>query len=574
MDDASTPAWPAVGLDEARRILTSPGMAFEMETVSIDGRPTRAYRNAPPNLRALLEATRQWGGRDFIVYEGERLTYDAHYRAVSALARAMVERFGLAKGDRVAIAMRNLPEWSIAFWATVSVGAVAAPLNAWGTGGDLEYGLSDSEAKVALVDAERLGRLEPGHLAKASLAGLIAVRTPREALGSALALDELIGHAAGYGGLPDGPPPEAEIGPDDEATILYTSGTTGRPKGALGTHRNILSNLVSVGYSSARAIVRRTGAPPPVEPNPPQRTALLPVPLFHVTGCHSMLVPTLASGGKLVLMHRWSPERALELIEAERVNGLTAVPAMIWQLLESRDFGRRDLSSIEGLSYGGAAAAPELTLRVKALFPAIWPGQGYGATETSSVATANSAEDYLARPDSVGLPPPVDDIMIAGPDGQALPAGEVGEICVFGPNVVKGYWRKPEATAAAFVDGWYHTGDIGRMDGDGFVYVMDRIKDMLIRGGENIYCVEIEDALFTHPAVIEAAVVGLPHRILGEEVGAVVRLKPGAAATEAELRAHVRKLLAAHKTPVRIDIRFGELPRNANGKTLKAVLRA
>jgi long-chain acyl-CoA synthetase len=573
MDDANTPAWPVVSFDEARRILTGPGMPFEMEDAVIRGLPMRVYKNALPNLRAVFDLSKQWGEREFIVYEGERMRYDEHYRAVSALARVLTERYGVRKGDRIAIAMRNLPEWSISFWAAVVIGAVAVPLNAWGTGGDLEYGLSDSEAKVALVDAERLQRLEP-ELSKAALSGLIAVRTPRDALGSAEALEDLIGPASAYASLPDLPPPDNGIEPEDDATIFYTSGTTGRPKGALGTHRNIMTNLVNLGYSSARAMVRRTGAPAPVDPNPPQRVALLPVPFFHVTGCHSMLVPTMASGGKIVLMYKWIPEKALELIETERVNGMTSVPAMVWQLLESPSFATRDLSSLEGLTYGGAAAAPELTQRAKALFPASWPGQGYGATETSSVAASNTGEDYLQRPDSVGLPPPVNDIKIANPDGEPLPVGEVGEICIYGPNVVKGYWHKPEATQAAFVNGWYHTGDVGRLDEDGFIYLMDRIKDMLIRGGENIYCVEIEDALYAHPAVMEAAVVGIPDRILGEVVGAVVRIRPGVSATEGELRDHVRKLLAAHKAPVRIDIRHEELPRNANGKTLKSVLRA
>jgi long-chain acyl-CoA synthetase len=565
--------FPAVSIDEACRILTAPGMAFEMETVSIGSRPVRAYRNAPPHLRALLDASRAWGPREFIVYEDERLTYEAHYRAVSALAHVLADRYGVTKGDRVAIAMRNLPEWSIAFWAGIAIGAVVTPLNGWGTGDDLAYGLTDSGSKVAVVDAERLERLQP-YLAGINLAGVIAVRTPREALGPAVLLEDLIGPASGYGGLPDRAPPDNGLAPDDEATILYTSGTTGRPKGALGTHRNAISNLISVGFSAARAIVRRTGAPPPAPPaDAPQRAMLLPVPLFHVTGSHSVLIPCLASGSKMVLMHRWTPARALELIERERINGLTGVPTMIWQLLECADFARRDLSSLEGMSYGGAAAAPELTQRVRELFPSFWPGQGYGATETTSVATANAGEDYLRKPDSVGLAVPVDDVRIVDPQDNPLPPGGVGEICVYGPNVVKGYWNKPEATAAAFVDGWYHTGDVGRMDEEGFVYVMDRIKDMLIRGGENIYCVEIEDALYAHPSVIDAAVVGLPHRVLGEEVGAAVRLREGAAATGPQLRAHVAKLLPAHKVPVLIDVRVDELPKNASGKTLKNVLR-
>jgi len=570
---ADVPAFPAVSIPEAYAILTAPGMAYEMDIVPIHGRPTRVYRNAPPNLRVLLEGSRAFGAREFIVYDDERMSFDEHYRAVGAFARVLTDRYGVKKGDRVAIAMRNLPEWSIAFWAGIALGCVVTPLNGWGTGDDLAYGISDSGTKLVIVDAERLERLKP-YLDGLNLAGVIAVRTPKAALGPAVPLEELIGPASGYAALPDTPAPDNGIQPDDPATILYTSGTTGRPKGALGTHRNAISNLISVGFSAARAVVRRTGAPPPPPPvDAPQAAFLLPVPLFHVTGSHSVLIPAIAGGMKLVLMYRWSPAKALELIEREKITGLTGVPTMVWQLLECPDFATRDTSSLAGMGYGGAAAAPELTQRVRQLFPNFWPGQGYGATETTSVATANAGEDYMAHPDSVGLAVPVDDIKIVDADDKTLPPGEVGEICVFGPNVVEGYWNKPEANAKAFVDGWYHTGDVGRMDQDGFVYVMDRIKDMLIRGGENIYCVEIEDALYAHPAVIEAAVVGLPHRVLGEEVGAAVRLREGADADHAELRAHVAKLLPSHKVPVVIDVRREELPKNASGKILKTELR-
>jgi long-chain acyl-CoA synthetase len=386
-------------------------------------------------------------------------------------------------------------------------------------------------------------------------------------------LEDLIGPPSGYAALPDHPPPDPGLAPDDDATILYTSGTTGRPKGALGTHRNALSNLVSLAFSGARAAIRRGDPLPQPDPDAPQRVNLLPVPLFHVTGCNSMLTPTVASGGKLVLMHKWNPERFLQLIEMERVNGTTGVPAMVWQVLESPDLPRRDLSSLDSYGYGGAAVAPELTLKFAKLFPHIPPGQGYGATETSSVSTSNSAEDYLARPDSVGVAVPCVDLKVVDADGNALPAGEVGELWIRGPNVVMGYWGKPEATADSFTDGWYHTGDVVRMDEEGFVYILDRVKDMLIRGGENIYCVEIEDVLVAHPAVIDAAVIGLPHRIWGEEVGAIVQLKPGAEVSEGELIAHAAGLLPPYKAPVKIEVRLEEFPRNASGKTLKSVLR-
>jgi long-chain acyl-CoA synthetase len=564
--------WPAVGIDETYRILTAPGMPFEMEEKAVRGRSDRVYKNALRSLREVFDLGRAWGEREFIVYEGERQTYVAHFRAAGALGRILSERYGVKKGDRIVIAMRNLPEWSLAFWAGQSIGAVVAPLNAWGLGPDLVYGIQDSGAKVALVDGERLERLAP-HIGEVALDALIAVRAPQGLVASAVMLEDLIGPPSGYAALPDDPPPDPGLDPDDDATILYTSGTTGRPKGALGTHRNVLTNLVSLGFSGARAAIRRGDPLPQPDPDAPQRVNLLPVPLFHVTGCNSMLVPTVASGGELVLMYRWNPERFLELIEAERVNGTTGVPAMVWQVLESPDLLKRDLSSLDSYGYGGAAVAPELTLKFAKLFPHIPPGQGYGATETSSVSTSNSAEDYLARPDSVGIAVPCVDLKVVDADGNALPPGEVGELWIRGPNVVMGYWGKPEATAASFTDGWYHTGDIVRMDEEGFVYILDRAKDMLIRGGENIYCVEIEDVLVAHPAVIDAAVIGLPHRIWGEEVGAVVQLKPSAEVSEAELIAHAARLLPPYKVPVRIEVRLEEFPRNASGKTLKPVLR-
>ena len=572
MDDSSERPWPARSIAETYALLIAPGMPFEMEEKIIRDVPTRVYKNARSGLREIFDLGRSWGQREFIVYGEERQTYDAHFRAASALGRILAERYGVQKGDRIVIAMRNLPEWSLAFWAGQSIGAVVAPLNAWGLGPDLVYGIQDSGAKVAILDGERLERLLP-HLAEVDTASLIAVRAADPLPAGVVALESLIGPPETYHQLPDDPPPDPGLRPDDDATILYTSGTTGRPKGALGTHRNVMSNLMSLQFSGYRALVRRGDPLPEPDPDPAQRVNLIPVPLFHVTGSHSMLTPTVAIGAKLILMHRWNPERFLELIEAERVNSTTGVPAMVWQALESPDFARRDLSSLDSYGYGGAAVAPELTLRFAHLFPNIPPSQGYGATETSSVSTGNSAEDYLRHPDSVGVAVPCVDLKVVGEDGQPLPVGGVGELWIRGPNVVKGYWNNPDATAKAFTDGWYHTGDIVRMDEEGFVYILDRAKDMLIRGGENIYCVEIEDVLVSHPAVIDAAVIGLPHRVWGEEVGAVVQLKPGESVTEAELKAIAAQRLSPYKVPVRIEVRTEEFPRNASGKTLKPQLR-
>ncbi len=564
--------WPAATIEETRATLSAPGMPFEMETVEVRGIPTRVYKQAVPHLRAIFDMTTQWGEREFLVYEGDRLTYGAFHRAASALGQIFVERFGVARGDRVAVIMRNYPEWPLAFWAAAAIGAVVVPINAWGTGPDLEYALADSGARVVVVDGERLERLIP-HLGNLDLAAVVAVRTPRNLLGPALALDDLIGPLASWASLPEGNLPDPNLHPDDDATILYTSGTTGKPKGALGTHRNVMSNLISITFGAMRALVRRGEALPVADPAAPQRTNLLPVPFFHVTGCHSMMIPTMATGTRLILMHKWNAEHALELVERERINGFVGVPSMVWQVIESPDFATRDISSLDSIGYGGAAAAPELTRKVRELFPSVWPGQGYGLTETSSVSTANSAEDYLARPESVGIAVPVCDLRVVDAEGRDVATGEIGELLIKGPNVIKAYWNKPDATAKAIVDGWFHSGDIVRMDEDGFVYLLDRAKDMVIRGGENIYSVEIEDVLFAHPAVVDAAIVGIPHRVLGEEVGAVVQVKPGVAVSEAELRSHVAQRLASYKVPVRIDIRTVELPKNANGKTLKNILR-
>lgn len=562
--------WPAVSLDETYRILTAPGAPFEMETVSVAGRPVRAYKKARRDLRAIFEASKAWGDRTFIVFENERLSFREHYRAASALAWRLADDYGVKKGDRVAIAMRNFPEWPIAFWAATVIGAIAVPLNAWGTGDDLAYGLRDSGAIVAIVDGERLARLKSLSSDDHS-AALIAVRTSPGIRSETSALEDLIGPPSNYGALPDRPPPDRNIQPDDDATILYTSGTTGRPKGALGTHRNIMCNLVNITFTGARAAIRR-GDPLPAPPDA-QKAVLLPVPFFHVTGCHSIMIPALANGSKIVLMYKWNAETALELIERERINGMSGVPSMTWQLLESPDFQRRDVSSLEGLSYGGAAASPELTRRIAALFPGKFGGTGYGATETSSVSTSNGAEDYLARPDSVGPAVPGCDLRVIDDAGNPLPVGAIGELEIYGANVVKGYWNNPQATAAAFRDGWYRTGDIVRMDAEGFVYLLDRAKDMLIRGGENIYCVEIEDALLAHPDILEAAIVGIPDRVLGELVGAVVRARDGTRLTAEQVIEHLRPRLAAFKLPVHVDIRIVELPRTASGKIVKRQLR-
>ena len=546
--------------------LTAPGAPFEMEERNIGGVATRVWKNAPPSLRAVLEASRTHGYLPFLVYEDERITFAEHYRRCAALAHALGERYGIVKGDRVAIAMRNFPEWSMAFWAAAAIGAIVVPLNAWMTGPELEYCLADCGASELIADAERAERLLP-HLAAVPLRATLVARAAAPLSAGLVAFEQAMGpvDAAAL--------PPATIDPEDDATIFYTSGTTGKPKGALGTQRNICTNITSIGFAHARTLLRR-GETLPAPGTAAKRAILLSVPFFHATGCHSTLCPALHAGNKIVLMYRWDPLRAMQLMERERVTGFGGVPAMAWQVIEHPDFARFNLASVESISYGGAPSAPELVTRIKQRFPQGAPGNGYGLTETSSVTSQHAAEDYERKPDSAGLVIPVCDTRIVDAEGVDVAPGEVGELSIKGPNVVKGYWNKPEATAATFTAGWLHSGDLVRMDEEGFLYILDRAKDMLIRGGENVYCVEVESALYSHPAIMDAAVIGIPHRVLGEQVGAVVQVKPGAAVGEAELKRHVARQIAAFKVPVRIELRQEPLPRNANGKILKRQLRA
>jgi long-chain acyl-CoA synthetase len=559
--------WPARSLAECEAILCVPGARFEYETIDIRGVPTRVWKNAPANLAVLAQLGRSHGDATFLIYEEERVSYDAWFRAVTAFARHL-QALGVGRGDRVALAMRNLPEWPVVFFAAVSIGAICVPLNAWWTGQELAYGLAHSGAKVLVCDCERLDRILPHRAELPELDHVIASRRKDLPAGTT-ALESVIGASSAWGGLPDQDLPAVEIAPDDDATILYTSGTTGNPKGALGTHRNFVTNIFSSGYGAARQVLRRGEA----LPDPVRKVLLTVIPLFHATACSATMMGAIAAGHTMIFLYKWEPEKAFQIIEREKVNSTGGVPTIAWQLIEHPARANYDLSSIESISYGGAPSAPDLVRKIREVFGAL-PGNGWGMTETTATVTGLSAEDYLNRPTSCGPPVAVAQLKVLDEDGQPLPPRQIGELYAAGPMIVKGYWNNPEATAATFIDGWVRTGDLAWIDEEGFCYIADRAKDIVIRGGENIYSSEVENVLYDHPAVMDAAVVGVPHRTLGEEPAAVVNLTPGQAATEAELKDWVRARLAAFKVPVRIVFLPETLPRNANGKILKKDLKA
>jgi long-chain acyl-CoA synthetase len=556
---------------EVRAQLTGPGGMFEIVTEDVLGRPTQVYASRMPSLRSVAEVGLARGDAStFIVYGDRTYGFGTFVETANSVAHALRERFGVAKGDRVAVLAQNNPEWCLAFWATVSQGAILVGLNGWWTTDEILYGLEDSGAKVLVADRKRFERIADALDGLGDLQHVFLVDCDADDVG--LAGDPRIHRFDELTGDPTAAFVDETIAEDDPAVIFYTSGTTGKPKGAISTHRSMISNLQNTMYNAVAGSMTGGGALPDTKS---QNVSLFTSPLFHVSGCHSTLVVGLLAGLKLVMPDgRFLPEHALQLIQEHKVTVWATVPTMVWRVCEHPDRHDYDTTSVRSVAFGGSPSADELQRMIHETFPNVTStSNAYGLTETSSVATVISGQDALERPTSVGPPVPTVSVRILDPEGKEVPTGETGEVCITGPILMAGYWNKPEATAEAIRDGWLHTGDLGHVDADGFVYITDRKKDMIIRGGENIYCVEIEQRLVGHPEIADAAIIGVPHPELGEEVKAVVQLEPDAKLTEADVRQWVADGLAAFKVPTYVDLTFDKLPRNASGKLLKNVLR-
>ncbi len=550
--------------DRAVAQLTAEGQPFALDKVVIDGVAYRNYAAMPPNLGAYFLVMERHREREFAVYRDERYTFGEAYALSAAFANALVEQLGVRKGDRVAILSRNNPQWMMAYIAILSIGAVAVPMNAWWTTEELDYGFADSGAGVVVADRQRMERVAP--IADRYDLQLVAVD---DCTGLPVAHTDFCALAEAFAGRAM---PVAEVAPDDNATIMYTSGSTGHPKGALSSHRGILSALYSW---MLMGLASKAAAGEGQEPDRFPPCGLLTIPLFHCTASHSAFLLSLAVGRKIVIMHKWDPHEALRLIEQERVTWFNGVPTMSAELQAAAQESERDLSSLREIMAGGAARPPDQVGKITGTFSKSSAGIGYGLTETNALGAVNAGGAYSARPSSTGrVVPAVTEIRIVGPAGEALPAGERGEVCIRSPANVKGYWNKPEATAEAFASGWFHTGDVGYLDGEGYLYIVDRLKEIIIRGGENISCLEVEAAIYTHPAVLEAAVFGLPDERLGEIVGAALVLKEGSELTSGELREYLAGHLAAFKIPAHVWFRGEQLPRIASGKIFKRQLRS
>jgi long-chain acyl-CoA synthetase len=572
--------------------LTGPGGMFEVVRADVGGIEMNVYRHRLGSLREIALGAAGRGPSDtFLVYGDRRISFPSFV----ALARAGSEELAsgpgaVGSGDRVAVLATNCPEWCLAFWSTVSMGGVLVGLNGWWKADEILYGLEDSGARVLVADRGRYERIagELGSLPELQVVYLIGAE-PSDVVapgGNVELYPASDLFPAEAGGTSGSGPWDSPITEDDPAVIFYTSGTTGRPKGAVSTHRSMIANLQNTFFIGAKgALAAATSGEGSVLPTSSsgQTVGMLTSPLFHVSGCHSNLVVSFAAGLRLVIPPgRFDPEVVMETIERERVSIWSAVPTMIWRVADHPRRHEYDLSSVSSIAYGGSPSAGELQRMVRETFPNVKSiGNAYGLTETSSVATLNTGSDARERPDSVGRPMPVVELkivdpMTATPDigtVASLSPGTAGEICVSGPILMAGYWNKAEETTAVLDNGWLRTGDLGHLDAEGFLYVTDRAKDMIIRGGENVYSIEIENRLVEHPAVAEAAVVGVPHPALGEEVMAIVRFEDGRSAAPDELRSFVAETLANFKVPAYITISADPLPRNASGKLLKTVLR-
>uniref|UniRef100_A0A8H8CLN0 Uncharacterized protein n=1 Tax=Psilocybe cubensis TaxID=181762 RepID=A0A8H8CLN0_PSICU len=561
-------------------ILTAPGQMHETETRLVDGQLLRVYKNLWPDLRVFwLWAAREHKDAIYTVFEKQRFTFGQVFDRSLQAASIFYHVYGVRKGDRVVICSRNFPEVLVAFWACHLLGAVSALANAWSPLDALRYCISRTECKLIIVDPERADKLEPiaKELTLESGSNGILVLESDEGKGQwegmktwKAAFDDYKGDSQEILSL------DPALTPEDNATILFTSGTTGMPKGVLSTQRQFLSNIFNASYAyfvtagGRRAALRRGESIPP-PPTGPQKAILLSVPLFHVTGLTSLTMLSTMVGLKIVMMRKWNPEEGARLIINENVAIAGGVPSMVSDLSDSSCSGH----PLESLMFGGAPAHNSLAERAKQSFPTASLSQGYGLTETSSVAVGFAGEDYLARPMSCGLATPINDIVIVINDA-VVPPNTVGEVWIRGPNVMKGYWKDPESTHKVLTkDGWFKTGDLGYLDQEGFLYIRDRIKDIIIRGGENIDSVSVENAIYADERVLEVAAVGVPDVRLGELVAVIVSIKPAyhGKVTETSLISQAQKSLPRHAVPVLVIIQNEPFERTPSGKILKADLR-
>ncbi len=543
--------------NQALSKLSEPGEDYELIEGTIFGRPCRLFKNGPKTLRELYE--QNLSDETFIVYENERLSYRQTYEMAARVAQMMISEYNITAGDRVAISMRNFPEWIIAFCATTSIGGIAVAMNSLWNPDEMAYGLNDSGAKLLFADEERLERLR--QVNKSIDSQVISVRATNQT-----EYPDLYDLLSKYESTQM---PSIQPEPEDIATLLYTSGSTGHPKGVASCHLNITTALLGWELDGQAGMLVNNIEPPVLEHQP---ATLLAVPLFHATGSHAVFLQSYRHQRKIVSMYKWEPSSAAELIEKEKITSFIAPAAMTGDLVQEAKRTNKDLSTLASVGGGGAPRAPEQVKNIHDSFVKAMPGTGWGMTETNAIGTGIGGQDYLDHPASSGRCSIVNEIRVIDENGLSLPPMKRGELLIRGSTIFHGYWNKPEANAEVFTpDGWMKTGDVAYMDEDGYLYIVDRIKDLVIRGGENIGCGEVEAALLEHPDILEASVYAVPDERLGEEVGATYYSSEEI--DESTLRGFLTDKLAKFKIPRYLWGQGSPLPRTASGKILKREIR-
>lgn len=546
----------------------APEAELAVGTAIIDGRETPVFTKIPNVLSELYALGNEAADLPFLVYQQERYTFAESLDMAAKLATVLLTQYKIEPGERVAVCARNSPEWCLTYMAVTMIGGIIVPMNSWWQGSELEYGLRDSGSRLVFADSPRYQSIAP-YLDGLGVEAVLIKPAPSDPE----SIPEFYSLLDAVNPVSEEELARLNITPEHDASIMYTSGSTGEPKGVLSTHRAIINALYTWKFVKEINEILR---PELLEPDPEFQPALLAnVPLFHVTGSHAQFLNCFIYHRKFVMMYKWDADVALDMIEQERISILHGVPTMTWEVMQSEKFATTDLRSLRGVQSGGAPRPPEHLSMMQEKFPEkALPGLGYGLTETNAIGAIISGKFYYSRPDSTGRPtPPLTEVKVVDEDGNTLDNEQVGEICIKGPTLMKGYWNKPEASAEVLIDGWFHTGDIGRIDALGFLIIMDRAKDIVIRGGENIACAEVEYAICEHPAVSEVSVYGIPDERLGEVPCATVMLKADEKLTESELKAFLAEKIAAFKIPERSFFRYEQLPRIASGKIAKKQLR-
>lgn len=555
-------------LNNSQHQLTTQGAPFELVSIEIKGHKYLSYKNSPDTVRELIDKGREFSEQPFLTYMGATTSYCEFFKRVDSLAWQLQKEYQLKSGDRIAIAMRNRPEWVESYAAIMQIGAVVVPLNSWGSRDELAHGLLDSQAKVLICDVERQEKISKLDALGDLYQIVVDPQKYQQKKDGSSIYEKLIRTSIGKK-----PELVEDLNGDSPAQIMYTSGTTGKAKGAFSSQRSICQAIVNMEFHAMCSAMAEPDAFAPLIDSGLTPSSLLSVPLFHVSGCYAAFLLNVRAGRRLVMTYKWDPEEALKLIESEKITSFSAAPAMVIELLRHPKLTDYDISSLFALGGGGGACPPAFKAAIEEAMGGAYVGTGYGMTESNATGSSCVGSAYSKKPQSAGKLSPIVEFKTVNENGDPLKRGEAGEIWLKSITNIKEYWNRPDETANCFRDGWMATGDIGYIDEDDFVFIVGRKKDVIIRAGENIYPAEIEALVSKLPGIMESAVIGVPDQVLGEVAVLVARVSGPSEEIASDINSCIKGKLAGFKVPEKIIFRSKAFPKNATGKILKDALR-